>query len=157
MIKTLILLHSLRMIQAFDNINIDDDNFDDDDRETIVLVRLMAWCIRYKQRKANKNDRQKYNAYSKTSNVSVDWCMAKEEKSQNDKGTKRLAVLSHFSILPSLSEKMNLAKGLGQFQFFYSLIPRLKIYNTETFQQIFSSLNMTVNLCQCKQYNPNQK
>ena len=81
MIKTLILLHSLRMIWAFDNIDIDDDNFDDDDPETIVLVRLMAWCIRYKQRKANKNDRRKYNAYSKTSNVSVDWCMAKQEKS----------------------------------------------------------------------------
>ena len=64
------------MIWAFvtidlNNINIDEDNFDEDDSETIVPVRLMAWCIRYKQRKANKNDRQKSNAYSKASNLGV--------------------------------------------------------------------------------------
>ena len=59
MIKTLILLHSLRIIWTFviidlNNINIDVDNFDEDDPETIVFVRLMAWCIRYKQRKQIK-------------------------------------------------------------------------------------------------------
>ena len=76
MIKTLILLHSLRIIWTFviidlNNINIDVDNFDEDDPETIVFVRLMAWCIRYKQRKTNKKDRRKANAYSKASNLSV--------------------------------------------------------------------------------------
>ena len=82
MIKTLILLHSLRVILAFDNINIDDNNFDEDNPETIVLIRFMAWCIRYKQHKANKNDRRKANAYSKASNLSVDWwCMAEDENS----------------------------------------------------------------------------
>ena len=76
MIKTLILLHSLRIIWTFviidlNNINIDDDNFDEDDPETIVFVRLMAWCIRYKQRNTNEKDRRKANAYSKASNLSV--------------------------------------------------------------------------------------
>ena len=76
MIKTLILLHSLRIIWTFviidlNNINIDVDNFDEDDPETIVFVRLMAWCIRYKQRKTNKKDRRKANAYSKASKLSV--------------------------------------------------------------------------------------
>ena len=30
------------------NTNLDDDNFDDDDPETSVLVRPIAWCNRYK-------------------------------------------------------------------------------------------------------------
>ena len=34
--------------------NPDDDNFDEDDPETIAYVRLMAWCNRYKQHKACK-------------------------------------------------------------------------------------------------------
>ena len=45
-----------------DNINLDDGNFDDDDDaaahahhpETIVLIRLIAWCNRYKQRQTCK-------------------------------------------------------------------------------------------------------
>ena len=36
------------------NINLDDDNFDADDPETIIHVRLMTWCNRYKQLKAYK-------------------------------------------------------------------------------------------------------
>ena len=42
-----------------DNINLDDGNLDDDDDdddhpETIVLIRLIAWCNRYKQRQTCK-------------------------------------------------------------------------------------------------------
>ena len=38
-----------------DNIYLDDGNFDDDDHpETIVLIRLIAWCSRYKQRQTCK-------------------------------------------------------------------------------------------------------
>ena len=37
---------------TFDNINLDDDNFDDCDPGTIAHVRLMARRNRYKQRKA---------------------------------------------------------------------------------------------------------
>ena len=36
------------------NINLDEINFEEDDPETIVHVRLMAWCNRFKQRKAYK-------------------------------------------------------------------------------------------------------
>ena len=34
------------------NINLDDVNFDEDDRETIINVRLLAWCNKFKQHKA---------------------------------------------------------------------------------------------------------
>ena len=36
------------------NINFDDVNFDGDDPETIIHVRLKAWRNRFKQRKAIK-------------------------------------------------------------------------------------------------------
>ena len=38
----------------FNNINLDEVIFDIHDPETIIQVRLMAWCSRYKQRKACK-------------------------------------------------------------------------------------------------------
>ena len=34
------------------NINLDDVNFDEDDPETIIHIRRMAWRNRFKQRKA---------------------------------------------------------------------------------------------------------
>ena len=34
-----------------DNINLVDDNFDDDDPETIIHVATMTWCNRFKQGK----------------------------------------------------------------------------------------------------------
>ena len=36
------------------NINLDDVNFDEDNPETIIHVRLIAWSNRFKQRKAFK-------------------------------------------------------------------------------------------------------
>ena len=39
-----------------DNIDLDDVNFDEDDPETIIHVRLLAWCNIYKQRKSSKKD-----------------------------------------------------------------------------------------------------
>ena len=38
----------------FDDINLDDVNCDGDDPETIIHVRLTAWCSSYKQHKACK-------------------------------------------------------------------------------------------------------
>ena len=38
------------------SISIDDHNRDNDDPETIIRVRLMPWCNRYKQCKGCKND-----------------------------------------------------------------------------------------------------
>ena len=39
---------------GLDNIALDDDNFDEDDPPNIVLVRLIAWRNRFKQRKSCK-------------------------------------------------------------------------------------------------------
>ena len=36
------------------NINLNDDNFDEDRPTNIVLVRLIAWCNRFEQRKECK-------------------------------------------------------------------------------------------------------
>ena len=36
------------------SINFDNNNFNDDDPETIIHVRFMAWCNRFQQRKACK-------------------------------------------------------------------------------------------------------
>ena len=41
------------------NINIDHVNFDEDNPETIIHVRLMAWYNKLKQRKAFKKDKSK--------------------------------------------------------------------------------------------------
>ena len=38
----------------FDNIDLDNDNFDEGDPKINIHVRLMAWCNRYKQCKACK-------------------------------------------------------------------------------------------------------
>ena len=34
------------------NINLDDTNYDEDDPDTIILVRLLAWHIKFEKRKA---------------------------------------------------------------------------------------------------------
>ena len=39
-----------------DKIDLDDINYDEDDPETIIHVRLMTWCKRYKQHKSCKKD-----------------------------------------------------------------------------------------------------
>ena len=49
---TLILLHYLAIFISF--FKLLDNNSDEDDPETIVLARLIAWCKRYKQRRACK-------------------------------------------------------------------------------------------------------
>ena len=36
------------------NVSLGDDNFDNDDLETVIHVRHMAWCNRYKQCKTCK-------------------------------------------------------------------------------------------------------
>ena len=38
------------------DINLDNVNFDEDNLETIIHVRLMVWCNRFKQRKTFKKD-----------------------------------------------------------------------------------------------------
>ena len=58
------------------NINFDDDNFDGDDPESIIHVRLRTWCNRFIRCKADKRITH-----------------------------KRLVILAHFSSFCSLSQK----------------------------------------------------
>ena len=37
-------------------INLDDNNFNEDDSGTIIHVRLLAWHIKFEKRKARKKD-----------------------------------------------------------------------------------------------------
>ena len=60
------------------NINLDNDNFDEDDRGAFVLVRLSTWCIN--SVKHVKKDRQRINAYSMGSNKKVGLVCDKREK-----------------------------------------------------------------------------
>ena len=39
-----------------DKINLDDVNFDESDSETIIHVRLLAWCNKFEKRKTYKTD-----------------------------------------------------------------------------------------------------
>ena len=36
------------------NINLDDTDYDEDDSETIIYIRLLAWHIKYEKRKTLK-------------------------------------------------------------------------------------------------------
>ena len=58
-IKILIMSHFLLIAVLsvdFSNINLDEVNFYNNDRETIMHVRLMAWHNRFKQLKVFKKD-----------------------------------------------------------------------------------------------------
>ena len=49
-----------------DNINIDDTNYDEDDPETIIHIRLLSWHSKLEKGKAIKKE-LRINAYSVTS------------------------------------------------------------------------------------------
>ena len=39
-----------------DNINLDDTNYNVEDPETIIHIRLLAWCIKFEKRKTLKKE-----------------------------------------------------------------------------------------------------
>ena len=45
------------------NINLD-NNFDEDDPDTIILIKLLAWHIKFEKRKALKKDKWRIIANS---------------------------------------------------------------------------------------------
>ena len=59
------------LTKDLNNINLNADNFGEDDPETIIHVRLMAWCNRFKQRKTCKKIRWRINAYSMEGRIGV--------------------------------------------------------------------------------------
>ena len=64
------------------NNNLDDINFDEDDSETIIHVRIMAWHNRLKQQE--KRCKQIINACSVASKRWWDWCMSEDEEKEID-------------------------------------------------------------------------
>ena len=64
------------------NINLDDINFDEDDSETIIHVRIMAWHNRLKQQE--KRCKQIINACNVASKRWWDWCMSEDEEKEID-------------------------------------------------------------------------
>ena len=62
-----------------DKINLDDENnFYEDDPETIIQVRLSAWRNKFEKRKALKKDRWRINACSMASYKMVGWVLARK-------------------------------------------------------------------------------
>ena len=39
------------------NINLDDTNYEEDDLDTIILIRLLAWDVEFEKREELKNDK----------------------------------------------------------------------------------------------------
>ena len=58
------------------NVSLDDDNVDEDNLASTVLVRLMAWCNTFKQRKACKEEKSMYM---------VKTCMSEDGKKKKKK------------------------------------------------------------------------
>ena len=71
-----LILHSVIL-------NLDDDNFDEDDTEVIIYIRLMDWCNRYKQRKARKKEiRKELMPVACHPTECWDWCMSDDDKKE---------------------------------------------------------------------------
>ena len=81
------MLYSLILIQTLvTNINLNDDHFDDNDFETIIHVRLVAWCNKHKQLKAFTNKLSKnliIAAWRPTRRW--DWCRYHKTKRKKQK------------------------------------------------------------------------
>ena len=76
------------------NLNIDlnkiniDNNFDENDPDTIILIRLLAWHIKFEKRKELKKFKQRiYKKYIWRINdnsvlIPKDWCFPEDEKKE---------------------------------------------------------------------------
>ena len=82
------MMQILRLSHFFidiNNINIgDDNNFNEDDPETINHLRLMTWPNRFKQQKVCKQEINKelMPAVSHPRKL-WDWCISKDEENKN--------------------------------------------------------------------------
>ena len=66
-------------------INLDDNNFNEDGREIVIHVKLIAWCIKYRQRKASKKDLSKELMFlSWYATIWWDWCVSDDEKKEQN-------------------------------------------------------------------------
>ena len=66
-------------------INLDDNNFDEDDPDIIIHVRLLAWHTKFEKGKALKKDiSEELMPAALHSNRWWDWCMVEDEKKEID-------------------------------------------------------------------------
>ena len=66
------------------NINLD-NNFDEDDLDTIILIRPLAWHIKSEKRKALKRElNEELMPVGWHPNRWWDWCVSKDEKKEID-------------------------------------------------------------------------
>ena len=64
------------------NINLD-NNFDEDDPDTIIIIRLLAWHIKFEKRKEFKRElSEELMSVSWNPNRWWDWCMSEDEKKE---------------------------------------------------------------------------
>ena len=61
------------------NINLDDTDYDENDLDTIILVRLLAWHIKFENAKPLK---KRYDANSVVSKSWWNFCMSEDEKKE---------------------------------------------------------------------------
>ena len=66
-------------------INLDNNNFDEDDPDTIIHVRLLAWHIKLGKRKTLKKDiSEELMPVARHPNRWWDWCVSEDEKKEID-------------------------------------------------------------------------
>ena len=66
-------------------INLDDNSFNEDGHEIVIHVKLIAWCIKYRQRKASKKDLSKELMFlSWYVTIWWDWCVSDDEKKEQN-------------------------------------------------------------------------
>ena len=66
------------------NINLD-NNFDEDNPDTIILIRLLAWHINFEKRKALKKELcEELMPIAWHRSRWWDWCMSEDEKNEID-------------------------------------------------------------------------
>ena len=66
-------------------INLDDNNVDEDDPDTIIHVRLLAWHIKFKKGKAFKKElSEKLMPVALHPSRWWDWCVSEDEKKEID-------------------------------------------------------------------------
>ena len=66
-------------------INLDDNNFDEDDPDTVIYVRLLSWHIKFEKLKAFKKElNEELMPVPWHPNRWCDWCVSEDEKKEID-------------------------------------------------------------------------
>ena len=67
------------------NVNCDDTDYDEDDPDTIIYVRLLAWHIKFEKSKELKKElSERLLLVAWYPNRLWDWCMSEDKKKEID-------------------------------------------------------------------------